>query len=394
MEITRLISNGNPNSIKKQRHSQLLSHINTSATLHHSHKEQLKTTSQIQTQQQSPTHVHHHQHNNNNNHQQQQQLPRILSPVPLSQQPSHPSHPPHTILIPSPIPLHHHHQQSIPTPPQSTQIPLMDLHPPPPQSQQQSQTPTHTPPNRRIAHILSEQKRRENINSGFEELKSIVPSCRGCADSKAVILRKAVHYIQTLESEIQKLKQPNNSPTTPNASTTAPSPAMSVKSGHNVSHNVTHNVTHNVPHNVPHNIPHNVPHNIPHTIPPHHNVNGNGNISLPSITTLPQMQLHGNTTGPSVYNISDFNNQEKNVQNGHLLEHQKQQQYMSQWHAIRMNQNYELSSPTHQSHYQHRQIYHQQMHNHQKSFTHPVPRHHSQYSENINWNTAGDGDYY
>jgi hypothetical protein len=65
----------------------------------------------------------------------------------------------------------------------------MDLHPPPPQSQQ-SQTPTHTPPNRRIAHILSEQKRRENINSGFEELKSIVPSCRGCADSKAVILRK------------------------------------------------------------------------------------------------------------------------------------------------------------------------------------------------------------
>lgn len=65
----------------------------------------------------------------------------------------------------------------------------MDLQHPPPQSQQ-SQPQTHTPPNRRIAHILSEQKRRENINSGFEELKSIVPSCRGCADSKAVILRK------------------------------------------------------------------------------------------------------------------------------------------------------------------------------------------------------------
>jgi hypothetical protein len=120
--------------------------------------------------------------------------------------------------------------------------------------------------------------------------------------------------------------------------------------------------------------------------------NTNGNLSLPSITTLPQMQIHGNATGSSVFTVSDFNNQEKN---GHLLEHQKhQQQYMSQWQTMRMSQNYEPSSPTHQSNYQHRQLYHQQMHNHQKSFTHPVPRHHSQYAENINWNTAGDGDYY
>ncbi|CAG8468783.1 11164_t:CDS:2 [Diversispora eburnea] len=85
---------------------------------------------------------------------------------------------------------------------------------------------------RRMAHILSEQKRRENINSGFEELKSIVPSCRGCADSKAVILRKAAHYIQTLENQIQKLKQSNNNCGGPTISTppNLSSPAMSVKS--------------------------------------------------------------------------------------------------------------------------------------------------------------------
>ncbi|CAG8650119.1 6893_t:CDS:2, partial [Paraglomus occultum] len=64
-------------------------------------------------------------------------------------------------------------------------------------------------PSRRLAHIRSEQKRRENINSGFEELKNIVPTCRGCADSKAIILKKAVHYIQALESEVRKLKSPS-----------------------------------------------------------------------------------------------------------------------------------------------------------------------------------------
>ncbi|CAG8801361.1 24314_t:CDS:2, partial [Racocetra persica] len=73
----------------------------------------------------------------------------------------------------------------------------------------------------------------ENINSGFEELKSIVPSCRGCADSKAIILRKAAHYIQALEAQIQKLKQSSSGSTTPNTSVTTPplvSPVMSVKS--------------------------------------------------------------------------------------------------------------------------------------------------------------------
>ncbi|KAG9292589.1 hypothetical protein G9A89_006960 [Geosiphon pyriformis] len=102
--------------------------------------------------------------------------------------------------------------------------PLGPLPTPPHQQHIQDPLITNTP-NRRLAHILSEQKRRENINSGFEELKSIVPSCRGCADSKAVILRKAVHYIQSLESEVGRLKQQANSSNqsaTPSAGSSTP----------------------------------------------------------------------------------------------------------------------------------------------------------------------------
>ncbi|KAF9206348.1 hypothetical protein BGZ59_011728 [Podila verticillata] len=60
------------------------------------------------------------------------------------------------------------------------------------------------PPTRRIAHILSEQKRREKINGGFDELKSVIPECAQNTDSKATILRKAVDYILLLEDELRK----------------------------------------------------------------------------------------------------------------------------------------------------------------------------------------------
>ncbi|KAF9289056.1 hypothetical protein BGZ68_010102 [Mortierella alpina] len=59
-------------------------------------------------------------------------------------------------------------------------------------------------PTRRMAHILSEQKRREKINGGFDELKSVIPECADNTDSKASILRKAVDYICLLEDEIRK----------------------------------------------------------------------------------------------------------------------------------------------------------------------------------------------
>ncbi|KAI8594237.1 hypothetical protein EDD21DRAFT_393894, partial [Dissophora ornata] len=38
-----------------------------------------------------------------------------------------------------------------------------------------STSSTEVQPTRRVAHILSEQKRREKINSGFDELKSVIP---------------------------------------------------------------------------------------------------------------------------------------------------------------------------------------------------------------------------
>ncbi|KAK3828854.1 MAG: hypothetical protein J3Q66DRAFT_323742 [Benniella sp.] len=59
-------------------------------------------------------------------------------------------------------------------------------------------------PTRRVAHIISEQKRREKINGGFEELKSVIPECAQNTDSKATILRKAVDYILSLEEELRK----------------------------------------------------------------------------------------------------------------------------------------------------------------------------------------------
>ncbi|KAG0296334.1 hypothetical protein BGZ98_001016 [Dissophora globulifera] len=59
-------------------------------------------------------------------------------------------------------------------------------------------------PTRRMAHILSEQKRREKINGGFDELKSVIPECADNTDSKATILRKAVDRIIELENEIRR----------------------------------------------------------------------------------------------------------------------------------------------------------------------------------------------
>lgn len=78
-----------------------------------------------------------------------------------------------------------------------------------------STTPTiqiSTPPiisststtSRRHAHILSEQRRRENINGGFQLLKNSVPFCKGSQDSKAMILKKAVDYILLLEHQLHR----------------------------------------------------------------------------------------------------------------------------------------------------------------------------------------------
>ncbi|KAK3825272.1 MAG: hypothetical protein J3Q66DRAFT_103081 [Benniella sp.] len=59
-------------------------------------------------------------------------------------------------------------------------------------------------PARRVAHVLSEQKRREKINDGFEDLRSIIPECADNTDSRSTILRKAVDRILELEEELRK----------------------------------------------------------------------------------------------------------------------------------------------------------------------------------------------
>ncbi|WWC98700.1 hypothetical protein V866_005593 [Kwoniella sp. B9012] len=56
---------------------------------------------------------------------------------------------------------------------------------------------------RRLAHLMSEQKRRESINSGFQALRQAIPSFLP-TDSKAIILRKAVSHITHLENIIRR----------------------------------------------------------------------------------------------------------------------------------------------------------------------------------------------
>ncbi|OAQ28421.1 hypothetical protein K457DRAFT_156105 [Linnemannia elongata AG-77] len=86
---------------------------------------------------------------------------------------------------------------------------------------------THEPgcvKSRRLAHILSEQKRREKINGGFDELKSVIPDCAQNTDSKATILRKATAYILLLEEE---LKRYSDAYPRPSDDLTPPPPAPS-----------------------------------------------------------------------------------------------------------------------------------------------------------------------
>ncbi|OCF31743.1 hypothetical protein I316_06550 [Kwoniella heveanensis BCC8398] len=56
---------------------------------------------------------------------------------------------------------------------------------------------------RRLAHLMSEQKRRESINSGFQALRASLPSSLP-TDSKAIVLRKAVAHIAHLESVLRR----------------------------------------------------------------------------------------------------------------------------------------------------------------------------------------------
>ncbi|TPX70351.1 hypothetical protein SpCBS45565_g01759 [Spizellomyces sp. 'palustris'] len=51
---------------------------------------------------------------------------------------------------------------------------------------------------KRANHIESEKKRRQNIRTGFDQLVEIVPTLSQCHRSEALILQKAVEYVQYL----------------------------------------------------------------------------------------------------------------------------------------------------------------------------------------------------
>ncbi|CAO3569722.1 unnamed protein product [Mortierella alpina] len=68
---------------------------------------------------------------------------------------------------------HHHPQQQLPHTPQ--QASRQQASPLVAATASHSKHGSTVGPNRRMAHILSEQKRREKINGGFDELKSVIP---------------------------------------------------------------------------------------------------------------------------------------------------------------------------------------------------------------------------
>ncbi|XP_065839254.1 max-like protein X [Oscarella lobularis] len=72
---------------------------------------------------------------------------------------------------------------------------------------------------RRMAHTVAEQRRRDQIKKGYDELQRVVPTCneQGLAAqkvSKALVLHKAIEYISflqhqnsTIEDELERLRK-------------------------------------------------------------------------------------------------------------------------------------------------------------------------------------------
>ncbi|KAI9483119.1 MAG: hypothetical protein EXX96DRAFT_498993 [Benjaminiella poitrasii] len=60
---------------------------------------------------------------------------------------------------------------------------------------------------KRMNHIVSEQKRRNTIRSGFKELTEIIPTLKNINNSKSTILFKAVEYIKHLDKRNRGLRE-------------------------------------------------------------------------------------------------------------------------------------------------------------------------------------------
>ncbi|KAI8344882.1 hypothetical protein EDC96DRAFT_521849 [Choanephora cucurbitarum] len=78
-------------------------------------------------------------------------------------------------------------------------------YPPPTEKRQKSVRDSLTDDEKRVNHILSEQKRRNTIRSGFKELTEMIPTLKNINHSKSTILFKAVDYIHYLERRNRSL---------------------------------------------------------------------------------------------------------------------------------------------------------------------------------------------
>ncbi|KAF8998195.1 hypothetical protein BDZ89DRAFT_1083326 [Hymenopellis radicata] len=153
-------------------------------------------------------------------------------PTPRHQLPT----PPTPKSAPADVYAHHqsfHSQPPPPPPPPPMTAPLphhAQAPPPPPQQQQQPPTPTATPrtaskpllstPQKRLNHILSEQKRRNAIRDGYAQLIALLgdpssampsrgrPKGRGKnTKGKSGVLFRAVEYIRWLEEGRDALRE-------------------------------------------------------------------------------------------------------------------------------------------------------------------------------------------
>ncbi|XP_023026816.1 helix-loop-helix-leucine zipper transcription factor bigmax [Leptinotarsa decemlineata] len=68
---------------------------------------------------------------------------------------------------------------------------------------------------RREAHTQAEQKRRDAIKKGYDNLQELVPTCQqtdvsGYKPSKAIILQRSIDYIQYLQLQKKKQEEERN----------------------------------------------------------------------------------------------------------------------------------------------------------------------------------------
>ncbi|KAI8065304.1 hypothetical protein BC940DRAFT_304699 [Gongronella butleri] len=81
--------------------------------------------------------------------------------------------------------------------------------PPPPAKERRSRKAPHellTEAEKKANHIASEQKRRQNIRLGFDQLIEIVPALNSGNRSEALILQKSIDHIRQLISAKNDLK--------------------------------------------------------------------------------------------------------------------------------------------------------------------------------------------